>query len=93
MSSITGLPINCTMATEPTKRAQLEKALLEAHAVGDGQLLAQLYEQAADMSEAEGDHEGAAFYLTHALVFALQEGMPHANVLRARLHSYGREDL
>ncbi|MEM6497702.1 MAG: hypothetical protein AAGB04_23245 [Pseudomonadota bacterium] len=81
------------MVAKETDRTALEKALLEAHAQGDGKLLAELYEWAADISEADGDIEAASFYLTHALVFALQEGLESSKVLRARLHEYGREDL
>ena len=75
-----------------TTREELEKSLLAAHNTCDGILLAELYERAADMSEADGDTDGESFYLTHALVFALQEGLDRATLLRARLHKYGRED-
>ena len=94
MSFIAGSPISCAMAAEAShKRGALERALLDAHRRGNGVLLADLYERAADMSEADGDTEGASFYLTHALVFALQEGLERSQALRIRLHHYGREDL
>ncbi len=78
---------------EPTDRGGLERALLEAHAQGDGKRLAELYERAADLSEADGDADAASFFLTQALVFALQEGHENSKLLKARLHHYGREDL
>ena len=81
------------MGFEAANRNELERALLAAHSEEDGLLLAQLYEQAADLSEAAGDAEAACFYLTHALVFALQEGADSVGSLRARLHAYGCEDL
>ncbi|QUJ77496.1 hypothetical protein KDD17_05760 [Sulfitobacter albidus] len=66
----------------------LDAALLAAHAAGDRAALIALYTQAADA--ASGD--AAAFYLTHAMVFALEAGDPRADTLRARLLAEGREE-
>ena len=88
-----GLQTSCAMVADKIDRVRLEKALIDAHTRGDGTILAELYERAADMSEADGDTEAASFFLTQALVFALQEGLDNSKVLRARLHTYGREAL
>lgn len=69
----------------------LEDLLLAAHARRDTDALADLYRQAADLQEADGDLDAACFYLTQALVFALHAGSPIESELRARLHAYGRD--
>ena len=92
MCSITGSLTNSTMAIEQSSKERLEQRLLAAHADNDRVLLAELYEEAANLSEISGDTEGTCFYLTHALVFALQEDLNSAQRIKARLHSYGRED-
>lgn len=69
----------------------LERDLLAAHAAGDGAALVRLYAQAAETAEAAGDTDRAAFYLTHAHVFALEMGHPDAPALRAKLVAAGRE--
>jgi hypothetical protein len=66
----------------------LDSALLAAHAAGDGAALVRLYTQAADTAD---DPQAAAFYLTHAHVFALEAGDAAAPGLRARLVAQGRE--
>lgn len=68
--------------------SDLEARLLAAHAAGDRPALIALYTEAADHAETE---EAAAFYLTHAYVFALEIGAPDAAILRARLIGMGRE--
>ena len=75
-----------------TTRAALDAALLKAHAEEDGPTLARLYSEAADLSEAAGEHEAMCFYLTHAYVFALEAGSPEAEALHARLKAEGREE-
>jgi len=70
----------------------LDAALIAAHAAHDGDSLVALYASAADRAEAEGGHEAAAFYLTHAYVFALESGHPAADRLHARLKAAGREE-
>jgi len=65
----------------------LDQAVLDAHARGDGVALAALYTQAADEA---GDEDAACFYLTHALVFALEAGLPEAAIINARLVAHGR---
>jgi len=64
----------------------LEAALLAVHDAGDIRKLAALYRRAA---EAAPDNAAASFYLTHALVFALEAGDPSATSLHARLVALG----
>ncbi|MFT4707420.1 MAG: hypothetical protein ACI9PU_001262 [Ascidiaceihabitans sp.] len=66
----------------------LDIQLLAAHDADDTAALIVLYTQAADQSR---DIDATCFYLTHAYVFALEQGSPMAEVLRARLISHGRE--
>lgn len=73
-------------------RAQLDAALLAAHAEGDRARLVALYTVAGDQAEAGGDLDAACFYLTHAYVFALESGDARADALHARLKAHGRED-
>jgi len=68
--------------------AGLDAELCAAHAAGDGARLADLYARAAEVAP---DAEAAAFYLTHAFVFALEAGAPRADALRAILAASGRE--
>lgn len=68
-------------------RAALDAALLTAHAADDRPALIRLYAKAADMS----DGTAAAFYLTHAYVFALEAGDPRAAGLHARLVAIGAD--
>ncbi|MGR3320968.1 MAG: hypothetical protein ACU0DK_03435 [Pseudooceanicola sp.] len=67
--------------------AELNAAILAAHAAGDRVALAALYAQAAGgAGEAE-----RAFFLTQAYVFALECGDATAAALRAQLVALGRE--
>ena len=68
--------------------SELDARLLAAHAEGDADALVTLYAAAA---EAANDADAAAFYLTHAHVFALEAGHPQTDALRARLIALGRE--
>lgn len=68
----------------------LDTALIAAHAAGDGPALVRLYTQAADAVEPT-DIDAACFYLTHAYVFALEQGHPAVTTIRARLVAHGRE--
>ena len=72
--------------------AGLERDLLAAHETGDGNALIGLYAVAADKAEASDDIDSAAFFLTHAWIFALERGDERAEALRARLASWGRVD-
>jgi len=66
----------------------LDAALLAAHAAEDRAALVTLYTQAAD---AATEMDAACFYLTHAYIFALEQGDPRAEALHARLKAHGRE--
>ena len=76
-------------ANEP---AVLERELLAAHESGDGEALIGLYAVAADRAAASDDVDSAAFFLTHAWIFALERGDERAKALRARLANWGRVD-
>lgn len=65
----------------------LDARLLAAHAAGDHAALVALYTQAAEGR----DDEAAAFFLTHAYIFALETGHPAASDLHARLKAAGRD--
>jgi hypothetical protein len=68
--------------------ADLDKALLDAHARKDGNALIELYHQAAIQAKSD---TATGFFLTHAYVFALECGDPRADQLRVRLIDMGRE--
>ena len=72
--------------------AALERELLAAHESGDGDALVGLYAVAADKAEACDDIGSAAFFLTHAWIFALERGDERAEAIRVRLASWGRVD-
>ena len=67
--------------------AELDARLLAAHAAADGPALCRLYAEAAEGADTE---DAAAFFLTHAWVWALQAGTPEAPALQARLAAMGR---
>lgn len=66
----------------------LDRDLLAAHAAGDISALVALYTHAA---QAANNTDQAAFYLTHAHVFAMEIGHPDTPALRQRLIDMGRE--
>ena len=65
---------------------------MEAHGRRDHLALVQLYTEAADRNEALGDVDAACFFLTHAFVFALEQGAPEAKALNKRLADHGRAE-
>lgn len=66
----------------------LDAHLKAAQAAGDKRALIGLYDQAADTAN---DPNAAAFFLTHAYVFALEAGDPRAKAFHHRLKAEGRE--
>ena len=72
--------------------AQLDTALLTAHAAGDRAALVRLYQKAGELRLGEGAIDAGCFYLTHAYIYALEQGDKAAPALRARLIEYGREE-
>ncbi len=60
--------------------------------VADNVALSRLYTQAGDLAESQGQIEAACFYLTHAFVFALEQGLPEGKQLHKRLIFHGREE-
>lgn len=71
--------------------ADLDAALLAAHAKQDAGTLIGLYAQAGEAVQAQ-DADAACFYFTQAFIFALEAGDPRALGLQVRLHALGRED-
>mgnify|MGYP001816605539 CR=1 FL=1 len=69
---------------------ELETSLLAAHQSGDLSDLIRLYGEAAERAEAAGDIDRAAFFLTHAWIFALDAGDVRATELHSRLAAWGR---
>ncbi|MCF6431453.1 MULTISPECIES: hypothetical protein [unclassified Leisingera] len=72
------------------ERADLDRALLQAHEDKDNAELVRLYTLAGDRAEEAGNIDAACFYLTHAFVFALEAGLPEARELNRRLAERGR---
>lgn len=68
--------------------SDLHGRLLAAHEADDRVALVQLYTEAADQAD---DIDSACFFLTHAMVFAMELGLPVADTLRQRLAAHGRE--
>ncbi len=77
---------------DPTGRKTLDQELLAAHSTNDFKALVALYTRAGDTCEKTGNIDAACFYLTHAYVFALQEGMSEAQMLYQRLVAHDREE-
>ena len=67
--------------------SDLDQRLRRAHDSQDGPTLTRLYVEAADGASTD---EAAAFYLTHAYIWALDTGDPAAPALRARLAAMHR---
>ena len=70
--------------------AGLDAALLAAHGDDDRPRLVALYARAGDLAEAEGQIDRACFYLTHAWIFALEQGLDASAALQSRLAARGR---
>ena len=66
----------------------LHAKLLAAHEENDHQTLVALYQKAAQCAATEDE---AGFFLTHAYVFALEQGHCDAPALKARLVEMGRD--
>ena len=75
-----------------TDAAALDRRLLAAHARKDPEQLTALYAEAGDIYEAAGDIDAACFYLTQALVYALEADCDRAATLQRRLWAHGRID-
>jgi len=65
----------------------LDHAILEAHAAGDGWRLVDLYTQGAD---GMADADAALFLLTTAYIYALEADHPAAPTLETKLRTAGR---
>ena len=74
----------------PDHRVGLQVRLQQAHENCDPAALSDLYTEAADHFDARGDIDAACFYLTQALVYALEAGSISSIDLRARLRAWQR---
>jgi len=72
--------------------ADIDCALLAAHAANNKAKLVGLYRKAGDMMLASGRVDAGCFYLTHAYIFALDCGAPEAAEIHQTLIAYGREE-
>jgi hypothetical protein len=72
--------------------AAIETRLLAAYEAGDHEAVAHAYAEAAEAAEAAGDIDRAAFFLTHAWIFALEAGDSIALDHRDKLALWGRVD-
>jgi hypothetical protein len=91
MSQPTAITIGSHVKLQPTVPKCIEHlnaGILAAHARRDHTLLIDLYTQAADVAE---DEDAECFFLTYALVFALEFGHSCDIALQARLRACGRE--
>jgi len=82
------MPERCT--EELTAQLALERQLLAAHASSDTAQLAVLYDQAAQAMAGSGNLDAAAYYMTHAYVYALESGIVQAADFAAWLRQHGR---
>lgn len=71
---------------------RLDESICAAHLAGDAAALSTLYAFAADDAAKDGDVDREGFFLTHALVFALDAGLPIAEICAERLRATGRHD-
>lgn len=70
--------------------AELEARLQAAHVANDQAELVMFYSKAADLAHESGACEKAAFFLTHAWIFALESGHEKSNHLADRLRAMGK---
>lgn len=75
------------MPTTPPRQSALNRSILAAHERGDAAALVALYEDAAQQASTVDER---AFFLTHALIFALEIGAPEAAALSQQLRRMGR---
>lgn len=69
---------------------ELDAELLQAHKDPEPSILAILYTRSADIAEQNNDIDAACFYLTQALVYALEAGLADDETLVKRLSQHGR---
>lgn len=69
---------------------ELDAKLMQAHVDSEPVKLAELYTLCADTAEHHNDTNASCFYLTHALVYALEAGIDEHETLSERLKTYGR---
>jgi hypothetical protein len=80
------------MARRGSSLAQLDAALIAAHAAGDAAEMARLYHEAADALAGDGVEDEVAFFLTQAYVLSLDCGdHERAHECHRWLKAMGRE--
>ena len=70
----------------------LDSDIRQAHANSDANALVRLYTRLADLKEAAGEIDAACFFLTHAFVYALEDGADEQYAIQERLRGYDREE-
>lgn len=79
------------MSEETSQRdSELQERLVAAHEGDDLAPLISLYREAADLAELDGDRDRAAFFMTHAWIFALEVGSADAVLCADQLREWGR---
>ncbi len=76
----------------PQSEADLDRALLAAHAEVDKVALMRLYADAAERRARAGFGHAARYFWTQAYVWALDAGCPEAQDLHRRLVLLGSEE-
>ncbi|MEM9249849.1 MAG: hypothetical protein AAGB05_14280 [Pseudomonadota bacterium] len=88
MNTIVPFPVPRSDRAPTIDPDALDAALFDAHGTGDRSALVDLYSCAA---ETTNDRDAAAFYLTHAYIFALESGSARTDGLLDQLVALGRE--
>jgi len=72
--------------------ADLDAALLSAHHLNDREALVALYQKAGQTCLSQNQVDAGCFYLTHAYIYALEQGQAEAADIHALLVLHGREE-
>ena len=81
---------NAQGASDLKTRPDLEARLQAAHATNDQAELVMHYSKAADLACEDKAFDEAAFFLTHAWIFALESGHEMSERLADRLRAMGK---
>ena len=73
------------------KTSELDAIILDAFEQGDGVRLAELYRAAGEELIDSGSIDSGCFFLTQSYVYALENGIALAGLVRRRLVELGRE--
>ena len=69
----------------------INKRILKAHQQKDRKYLALIYERYGRSQLEKNNIDAGCFFLTHAYIFALEEGLNCATRIHKALKNYGRE--